>query len=498
MQPLETAPHAENIKILIAEDESSLRTILKKMFVKKGYHIETALDGNMAISKLENENFNIILADINMPGKSGFDILSYVNSNKLNISVIIITAQDTMKNAVEAMKLGAFDYLTKPFELDELEMVVEKALENQRLSLEVAKLRAEIKAPSFDTQAKIIGQSKAIKEIYKLIGKVAATDVPVLITGESGTGKELIAKSIHQASNRTRMPFVAVNCAAIPKDLLESELFGYRKGAFTGADESRAGYFEAAHKGTLFLDEIGDMPLSLQSKLLRTLQEKEVQRLGSTEAKSVDVRIISATNQDPAQLVAQKKFREDLYFRLNVVPMKVPPLRERNEDIEILIHHFIEKFKTEFSLSGKSISDDAIDYLIDYSWPGNVRELENVIKRAMVITTGSLITLKDLKGILSLSPAQMIIEDLEELALEEIVHKKLSNFLSRFDQLDPMDLYTTIIQMVERPLISLVLQKTRGNQIQAAKVLGINRNTLRKMIRTLKVKLDRFNPGEEE
>lgn len=485
-------------KILVAEDETSLRTILKKMFQKKSYEVETALDGSQAIAKLERESFNIILADINMPGKTGFDILSYVRSHQIPTAVILITAQDTMKNAVEAMKQGAFDYLTKPFELDELEVVVEKALENQRLSQEVAKLRQEVKSPSFDTQAKIIGQSKAIKEIYKLIGKVSASDVPVLITGESGTGKELIAKSIHHASNRSKMPFIAVNCAAIPKDLLESELFGYRKGAFTGADESRPGYFEAANKGTLFLDEIGDMPLSLQSKLLRTLQEKEIQRLGSTESKAIDVRIISATNQDLSQMVAQKKFREDLYFRLNVVPVQVPALRERGDDIEILTHHFMEKFRNEFSLPNKSMSDDAIEYLNEYAWPGNVRELENVVKRAMVVTTGSLITLKDLKGIISLKPNQIALEDLEELALEEIVHKKLANFLSRFNELDAMDLYTTIIQMVERPLLSLVLQKTRGNQIQAAKALGINRNTLRKMIRVLKIKLDRFNPGDEE
>lgn len=486
------------IRILIAEDENSLRTILKKMFLQKGFEVDTALDGAQAISKLEKENFNIILADINMPSKSGFDILSFVRNQKLNCPVVLITAQDTMKNAVEAMKQGAFDYLTKPFELDELEVVIDKALENQRLSEEVVKLRQEIKSPAFDTQAKIIGQSKAIKEIYKMIGKVAASDVPVLITGESGTGKELIAKSIHHASNRARMPFIAVNCAAIPKDLLESELFGYRKGAFTGADESRPGYFEAAHKGTLFLDEIGDMPIALQSKLLRALQEKEIQRLGSTESKNIDVRIISATNQDLSQMVAEKKFREDLYFRLNVVPIRVPPLRERKDDIEILIHHFIEKFQKEFSLPTKSISDDAIEYLNNYSWPGNVRELENVIKRAMVITTGPLITLKDLKDIITLTPSQIMTEDLEDLALEEIVHKKLASFLSRFNELDAMELYTTIIQMVERPLISLVLQKTNGNQIQAAKVLGINRNTLRKMIRTLKIKLDRFNPGEEE
>jgi two-component system nitrogen regulation response regulator GlnG len=478
---------SQNPKILIAEDEDSLRMILKKMFAKKGYTAETVPDGEMAIHKIRNEPFDIALIDINMPRASGFEVLSVAKKEKPELTVIMITAQDTMKNAVEAMKQGAFDYITKPFELDALELVVERALETQQLAQEVQRLRQEVKSRPFDPQAKIIGQSKVIHEIYKLIGKVSASDVPVLISGESGTGKELIAKSIHFSSARAPHPFIAVNCAAIPKDLLESELFGYRKGAFTGADESRPGYFEAAQKGTLFLDEIGDMPYPLQSKLLRTLQEKEIYRLGTTEAKPIDVRIISASNQDLSHLVSQKKFREDLFFRLNVVPIRVPPLRERREDIEILLNYFSQKFQNEFSLPPKNFANDAIELLKNYSWPGNVRELENVIKRLMVLTSGPLIKEKDVQNILNENPAILQRGEIEEIALEEIVRNKLAKFLEKFDRLEPMDLYEMIIQMVERPLLSLVLQKTGGNQIQAARVLGINRNTLRKKIRTLKI-----------
>jgi two-component system, NtrC family, nitrogen regulation response regulator GlnG len=488
---MEKTPSTETIKILLAEDEASLRTILRKMFLKKGYLVETAPDGEIALNKIRTLPLDVALVDIKMPEKSGFEVLQAARKEKPYLPVILMTAQDTMKNAVEAMKLGAFDYINKPFELDELEVIVDRALETRRLSEEVQMLRKEVAAQKFDRQAKIIGQSRAVREIYKLIGKVAASDVPVLITGESGTGKELIAKSIHYSSNRANHPFVAVNCAAIPKDLLESELFGTRKGAFTGAEETRPGYFEAAHRGTLFLDEIGDMPLALQSKLLRALQEKEISRLGSTEPISVDVRIISATNQDLHQLVVEKKFREDFFFRLNVVPIRVPPLRERKEDIPILTQHFIDKFVGELSLPPKNLGPDALELLQSHSWPGNVRELENVIKRSMVLTGGAVIKAKDLKNILSENPAALKTEALEELSLEEIVRNKLTRFLERFDRLDSMDLYETILQMVERPLISLVLKKTGGNQIQAARVLGINRNTLRKMIRTLKIPVER-------
>jgi two-component system nitrogen regulation response regulator GlnG len=478
----------QNIKILIAEDESSLRTILKKMFVKKGFQVETAPDGEIALAKIRGEDFDVAIVDIKMPERNGFEVLSVAQKEKPQLPILMITAQDTMKNAVEAMKQGAFDYITKPFELEELELIVERALETRRLSEEIQELKQEIQSQKFDRQAKIIGQSRAIREIYKLIGKVAASDIPVLISGESGTGKELIAKSIHLSGARAPHPFIAVNCAAIPKDLLESELFGYRKGAFTGAEESRPGYFEAAHKGTLFLDEIGDMPLSLQSKLLRALQEKEITRLGSTERLSVDVRILSATNQDLASLVAKKKFREDLFFRLNVVPIRVPPLRERREDIAILSDYFRLRFSQELSLPPKTLAKDALKLLSEYSWPGNVRELENVIKRSMVMTRGGAIREKDLENILNENPATLTIEEVGEASLEELVQNRLSRFLDKFDRLEAMDLYDKITQMVERPLLSLVLKKTRGNQIQAARVLGINRNTLRKKIKTLKIR----------
>ncbi len=477
----------ENKKILIAEDDESLRTILKKMFVKKGFEVETALNGEMALLKLQQQIFDVAILDLKMPERSGLEVLSLIRKEKPHLPLILMTAQDTMKNAVEAMKQGAYDYITKPFELDELEIIVDRALETGRLSEEIKSLKAEIKLQKFDRQAKIIGQSKPIREIYKLIGKVAASDVPVLITGESGTGKELIAKSIHFSSARAREPFIAVNCAAIPKDLLESELFGYRKGAFTGAEESRPGYFEAANHGTLFLDEIGDMPLALQAKLLRALQEQEVTRLGTTHSIPIHVRVLSATNQDLSRLVSDKKFREDLYFRLKVVPIQVPPLRERKEDIEILAQYFIEKFTTEFSLPTKTLAKESITLLQTHSWPGNVRELENVIKRAIVMTSLPLIRKEDLQPILNESPAILEESEIETLSLEEIVRSKLTQFLEKFDRLEAMDLYDTILQMVERPLISLVLQKTKYNQIQAARVLGINRNTLRKKIRELKI-----------
>ncbi|MBL7684689.1 MAG: sigma-54-dependent Fis family transcriptional regulator, partial [Deltaproteobacteria bacterium] len=437
------------VRVLIAEDETSLRTILKKTFLKKGFEVETAPDGELALAQLKSKSFDLAILDLKMPHRDGFEVLKYCRKEISNLPIILMTAQDTMKNAVEAMKQGAFDYITKPFELEELELIVDRALETQKLANEVKQLRSEIKEHVYDKQAKMIGQSKAIREIYKMIGKVSASDVPVFISGESGTGKELIAKSIHQSSNRNHRPFIAVNCAAIPKDLLESELFGYRKGAFTGANESRSGYFEAAHTGTLFLDEIGDMPSSLQSKLLRALQEKEITRLGSTEPIKIDVRVISATNQDLSKMVAEKRFREDLYFRLNVVPITVPPLRERKEDIEILASHFLERFSDELQIPHRDLSADALDLLQKYFWPGNVRELENVIKRAIVLSHATLIRAKDLKSILKEPPSTSFnSKEMEDTSLEELVHAKLSKFLNRFDQLGTLDLYEVILPMV--------------------------------------------------
>lgn len=473
-------------RILIAEDENALRFVLKRLFEKKGYEVEAVPDGEMALHKLKSELFEVALVDIQLPRKTGFEILGLLQKEKPNLSLILMTAQDTVKNAIEAMKQGAFDYLTKPFDLEEVEAVVEKAVENARLVQEVEQLKAERKPALPDHLGRFVGKSKALQEIYKWIGKVSNSSAPVLITGESGTGKELVAKAIHFSGGRCAFPFIAVNCAAIPRDLLESELFGYRKGAFTDAKESRVGYFEAAHRGTLFLDEIGEMPGALQSKLLRVLQEREISPLGSREAKPVDVRIISATHQDLQEKIAEKKFREDLYFRLNVLPIEIPPLRKRAEDIPLLLDFFLERFQQEFSLPPKKIAKEAIEKLKRYSWPGNVRELENLVKRLLITLRGSIIQAKELEPLLKeRGGGNPLFSVAQTYSLEEMLSQRLEEILQA-SCLDSMtDLYSSLLEQVERPLFFRVLEKTRGNQLQAARILGINRNTLRKRMREL-------------
>jgi len=473
-------------KILIAEDELSLRTILKKLFLKKGFEVETAGDGQVALGKLREEPYDLAILDIKMPSLTGLEVLDKIKQEKIKTSVVIMTAQDTMRNAVDAMKKGAYDYITKPFELDELEMIVDKAIEARRLSEEVQNLRQEVSGLKIDKEAKIVGQSRGVREIYKTIGKVSANDVSILITGESGTGKELIAKAIHQNSPRTKGPFIAVNCAAIPRDLLESELFGYRKGAFTGAEENRPGYFEIANQGTLFLDEVGDLPINLQAKLLRVLQEKEVQRLGSSEAKAIDVRILAATNQNLEKMVKEKKFREDLFFRLNVIPIALPPLRERKEDIPLLCEYFLAKLSQETGLPVKTLSQEAMQMLEAYRWPGNIRELENVIKRAAILSGNESLQVQDFAFFLG-KGAEDTQREIEEMGLEELIASRLQSFLAKLGDLETTNLYETIIEMAERPLIRLILRQTGQNQIRAAKILGINRNTLRKKIRALRI-----------
>ncbi len=474
-------------KVLIAEDELSLRTILKKLFLKKDFEVETAGDGQIALAKLKGGRFDVAVLDIKMPSLSGLEVLSALKKEKIKTAVIIMTAQDTMRNAVDAMKLGAYDYLTKPFELDELEIIVGRVLEAQRLSEEVKHLKSQIESKA-DKEIRIIGKSRGIREIYKTIGKVAMSDISILITGESGTGKELVAKAIFQNSPRAQAPFLAVNCAAIPKDLLESELFGYRKGAFTGADENRAGFFEKANRGTLFLDEIGDLPAHLQSKLLRVLQEKEVQPLGASETKPVDVRILAATNQNLERMVKEKKFREDLFFRLNVIPIHLPPLRERMEDIPLLCDFFLERLAQELGTTPKGLNAEALKFLTQYPWPGNIRELENVLKRGAILSSNETLDTQDFSVILQ-KAAQPAWKDVDEMGLEELFETKLNQFLSKLQDYEMNNLYPTILEMAERPLIKIILRQTAHNQIRAAKILGINRNTLRKKIRELKISL---------
>ena len=340
--------------------------------------------------KLCLATFSSIILDITMPDMTGFDVLNEIRANGIDSPVIIITAQNTVKNAIDAMKQGAYDYIAKPFDLDEVKLTVQRAIESYENSKKLNILRDEVS--EVDTLQDIVGQAPSMLNIYKMIGRVAERDITVLVNGESGTGKELVARAIHTNSMRREKKLVAVNIAAIPKDLLESELFGYQKGAFTGASVSRQGRFEEADGGTLHLDEIGDMPHELQTKLLRILEEKKLYRLGSEKPSPIDVRIIASTNKDLEKEVADGKFREDLYYRLNAITIVIPPLRNRLEDVIPLTEHFLSKYGTELGVGTRTLSDDAKETLTSYSWPGNVRELENIIKRILVLSSDTIIT----------------------------------------------------------------------------------------------------------
>ncbi|MBI5683318.1 MAG: sigma-54-dependent Fis family transcriptional regulator [Deltaproteobacteria bacterium] len=464
-------------KLLVVDDDESILWVIERFLKEKGMDLTTARDGRKAFELIDKNDFDTAIIDISMPEKSGLDILSELDRDK-NLPVIIMTAQGTMKNAVEAMKGGAFDYITKPFDLDELAVIVERAIENKRLKDEVFSLKGKLKQ-KLAKETTIIGKSKAMQEIFKTIGKVSPTDATVLIQGESGTGKELIAKAIHANSLRTEGPFIAINSAAIPKELMESELFGHEKGAFTGAVEERHGKFELADSGTLFLDEIGDMSLDVQSKLLRAIQEKEFYRVGGKKPISVNVRLIAATNQNIEKLVEEKRFREDLFYRLNVVPINVPSLKERKEDIPILAEYLLQRFHEEMNMNLKSLSKDAIDALIQYNWQGNVREFENILHKAIILSPSPVLSAKDLS-----IPKK---KGAQKEPLEAIIYDRLEEIIGKLEGRSARELYDMFMPFMQRPLIKLVLKKTNGNQIKAAYMLGINRNTLRKMIKELKI-----------
>lgn len=474
-------------RILVADDEESMRWVLSKALRKKGFTVDLARDGEEALRLVRSESYDLAILDIKMPGISGLDLLDRVRDLKSDLLVVIMTAEAGMKNAVEAMKRGAYDYLTKPFDLDVMDAIIEKANRAREMTLQVSTLKDELKE-HYLLENGIIGNSIPMREVYKTIGKVAPSDMTVLIQGESGTGKELIARAIHYNSRRLVKPFVAMNCAAIPKELLESELFGHEKGAFTGATERKPGKFEQANGGTVFLDEIGDMPLDLQAKILRVLQEREITRTGGSQNIAVDVRIVAATNQDLQQLVQQRLFREDLYYRLNVVPINLQPLRERREDILLLVDHFLQKTCAELDIPMKKIEQAALDRLSANSWPGNVRELENVIKRAVILSSDPLLTIDDFPVLTSAGAGGGSGDD---ISLESLVDRKLRASFANVDKLDSGDLYNMVIEQVERPLIMFLLEKTRWNQVRAASILGINRNTLRKKISDLGIELKR-------
>jgi two-component system nitrogen regulation response regulator GlnG len=468
-------------RILVADDEPSIRFVLREALEEQGCDVVDVEDGDAAFEHLSSSPFDMAFLDIRMPGASGLELLDRVRAQGIDIAAVIITAQNTFENAVEAMKRGALDYLVKPFELREVAALLAKAMRARDLQREVQRLRREAgRRPP--TGARLVGRSPALLEIFKTVGRVAARDVPVLITGESGTGKEVVARAIHAASPRTTGAFIAVNTAAIPRELLESELFGHERGAFTGAVAARAGRFREASGGTLFLDEIGDMTMDLQAKLLRVLQDGQVTPVGGSAAETIDVRILAATHRDLDVAVTENRFREDLLYRLRVVPIHVPPLRERREDIRALAEHFVQRYAEELAVAPRYLADETLELLERQRWPGNVRELENAIKRALVLSTGEVLTPQDFDFLgETATPARGGFEAQLRGEIEKAIEQGGDA------------VYRDLLERVERPLIEAALVRTEGNQIRAARVLGINRNTLRKKISDLGIAV----PGRE-
>ena len=445
-------------RILIIDDEASIRELLTDFLESKGMEVASAANGEAGLDLLKEEKFDLFLLDLMMPGMSGLDVLRECAAEEINVTSIVITAHASVQTAVEAMKLGAFDYITKPFNLEELYIAIKRALDVSKLQEENVRLKKELKR-KFGYN-KIIGNSVPILNVIKFIEKIADTDSTVLITGESGTGKELVAKTIHYNSPRSKKAFVPLNCAAIPKDILESELFGHEKGAFTGAVNMRIGRFELANHGTLFLDEIGELAPTLQVKLLRVLQEKEFERVGGIKTIKVDVRILAATNRDLEKAVQEGMFREDLYYRLNVIPMHLPPLRNMKEDVRLLIEHFSKELSRRKKKESPSISEEVMSCLENYRWPGNVRELENLVERLIILRQGDVVTMDDLP--------------------ERIVDKRQAQHMPAGEHVlstNGVDL-NHILDQMENNMIVQALDISKGVKSKAANLLGLNRTTL--------------------
>ncbi|MFP4193467.1 MAG: sigma-54-dependent transcriptional regulator [Desulfobacterales bacterium] len=468
-------------KILIIDDDEGLVHFLTRFFKRKGYGVTACSRGGQAVEKTAQENFDLILLDYKMPDLNGLDTLAQIRGNSVKTPVIIMTAYGTTNLAIEAMKAGAYDYLVKPFERRDLSRIVNEALQVNRQMKEFVRLPApdsESAAPDEEHALQMIGSSKEMQEIYKLIGQVAEKDVPVLITGESGTGKELAARAIYHHSLRRENPFIAVNCAAIPESLFESELFGHERGAFTGADRTYIGKFERCHRGTLFLDEIGEMPQSLQAKLLRALQTGEIERLGAGKSTKVNVRIIAATNKDIGAEVRAGRFRQDLYWRLKVITLDLPPLKTRSEDIPELVNYFLRRFAAEYDRSVCHISEPALKRLVSYSWPGNVRELENCVRRAVLLSSGEVISEAGLR-IPEAGSNSMPEPEADKTRLMQQIRQSLEEIIPELLRLSENGIYSDIIALAEETLINKALEQCGNNQVKAASLLGISRNTLR-------------------
>jgi DNA-binding NtrC family response regulator len=461
-------------KILVVDDEEIVLKSCRKILEGGGHQVHTALSGQEAFDLLEKEPFDIVFTDIKMPGIDGMKVLERVKEKYPDILVIMITGYSSVQSAVQAMKLGAFDYIPKPFTPDEVLVVVEKALEKKSLIYENIYLRKELEAKyGFDN---IIGSSPKMQEVYKLIRKVAPTDSTVLIRGESGTGKELIARAIHFNSPRKQKPFVPVDCGVLAQELLESELFGHVKGSFTGAIVTKPGLFEIADGGSIFLDEIGDVNQNFQSKLLRVLQEREFTPVGGIKPKKVDLRFIVATNKDLEKLVEEQRFREDLFYRLNVVSITIPPLREKKDDIPLLAYHFLRKYAKEMKKNIKSISVDAMNMLIAYSWPGNVRQLENVIERAIVMAEGDTITTEHLPFVVR-----------EEIAHPNTPIPKTSEELKKIKK----KAKESAIESIEKSFVLDALTRNDWNITRSAKDVGMQRPNFQALMRKYNIRIEK-------
>jgi DNA-binding NtrC family response regulator len=440
-------------RILIVDDEPGIRKVLKALLARDGHEVETASDGLEAKTLLAAEPFHLVVSDLRMPGLDGLGLLEWVGTHQPGLPVLLITAHGTVDSAVDALKRGAYDYITKPFDQDELRAVVEKALRTETAR------RGHLTVAAGETgRFALVGRTPAMMAIYERIQKVANSPTTVLITGESGTGKELVARALHAESERRDAPFIEVNCGAIPEALFESELFGHERGAFTGAVTARPGRFELAHGGTLFLDEVGELPRDMQVKLLRVLQERRFDRVGGIRSTPVDVRLVAATNRDLLKMVREGRFREDLYYRLAVIPIHLPPLRERKDDIPLLVQHFLTRFAGRLKRRVDGLSADALAALAAWRWPGNIRELENLLERAVVLSDAPVLGLADLPGLDAAEPPPPPADADAELGLKEYVRA-----------------YTV---QIERARIQRILSAESANVTRAARRLGISRKSL--------------------
>lgn len=477
--------------ILIADDDAAIRTVLNQALARAGYAPRATGNASTLWKWISQGEGDLVLTDVVMPDENAFDLLPRIQKMRPELPVIVMSAQNTLMTALTAAEKGAFEYLPKPFDINEVVSVVARTLEGGRKHVTT---RATSDLESEDLP--LIGRSAAMQDIYRALARLTQTDLTVMINGESGTGKELVARVLHDYGKRRHGPFVALNVAAIPRELIESELFGHEKGAFTGAQTRTQGRFEQAEGGTLFLDEIGDMPLEAQTRLLRVLQQGEYTTVGGRTPIKTNVRIVSATHRDLKQQIQQGLFREDLFYRLNVVPLRLPPLRERTEDIGDLVRYFLRLAARE-GLGEKTIETAAVDLLKQYSWPGNVRELENFVRRTAALHSVDTLTRQIVEqGLAEATQTNKADQDPEPQDLSELVERYLARYFAEFgNDLPPQGLYDRIIRQVEYPLLTAALAATRGNQIRAAELLGVNRNTLRSRIKSLAIRVVRSSAG---